>query len=560
MLGAAMKHFASTDTFLENSDWNFRMGRPLANEAFLRGLMQYGNFDSYTFFVPDAAAAAAWEQKFARLVPDPQQRARATAQPHLSLRQVLRRQPFDIMHQGDFTYFLPHLCGLRHSLEVPPWPLSGVTHSLDGLQTRFLQLALCHLAPYDAIVCTSRAAQAVVRHKLAEVSGLLQDRGLTLSASPVQTPIIALGLDDAAFVAADAGGARQAARRALRLPGDAKVILSVGRLSLRGKADWAPIFELLHDMHSAGLLHNVVWLVAGGSTPQSLELLQALVQTYALSSVIRLVPNFSPRHRAQLYAAADIYASLVDNLQETFGLSIVEAMAAGLPVLASDYDGYRDTVCDNETGILVPTIGLPSSPSCMQDTLGLLDPSVCRLLAGQMTAVSLPHVYRGLLALLNDADLRGRLGAAGRRRAQRHRFEAVIAAYEALWQQQADLAQQTAKAPKRGSTALLGGTDLRAYDGYVAHMLTAQSLLCVGPRGAMLLQDPNASTRYQDIAPLLNLAVEQALLQAVTQGPTSVQKLRLLGCQAGAISVQDVDFQLGWLLKHGALHWVDGAI
>ena len=44
------------------------------------------------------------------------------------------------------------------------------------------------------------------------------------------------------------------------------------------------------------------------------------------------------------YAAADIFVSLSDNIQETFGLTPVEAMAAGLPVVASDWDGYRETI------------------------------------------------------------------------------------------------------------------------------------------------------------------------------------------------------------------------
>ena len=38
--------------------------------------------------------------------------------------------------------------------------------------------------------------------------------------------------------------------------------------------------------------------------------------------------------------------SLADNIQETFGLTPVEAMAAGLPCVMSDWDGYRDTVRD----------------------------------------------------------------------------------------------------------------------------------------------------------------------------------------------------------------------
>ena len=47
--------------------------------------------------------------------------------------------------------------------------------------------------------------------------------------------------------------------------------------------------------------------------------------------------------RDQAWAAADIFVSLSDNIQETFGLTPIEAMAAGLPVVVTDWNGYQAT-------------------------------------------------------------------------------------------------------------------------------------------------------------------------------------------------------------------------
>ena len=42
--------------------------------------------------------------------------------------------------------------------------------------------------------------------------------------------------------------------------------------------------------------------------------------------------------------AANIFISLSDNIQETFGLTVIEAMAAELPCIVSDWNGYKDLI------------------------------------------------------------------------------------------------------------------------------------------------------------------------------------------------------------------------
>jgi phosphatidylinositol alpha 1,6-mannosyltransferase len=103
----------------------------------------------------------------------------------------------------------------------------------------------------------------------------------------------------------------------------------------------------------------------------------------------------------RLYARAAVVAC--PSRREGFGVACLEAMAHGRPVVATAIGGLRDLVVDGETGLVVP----PRDPAAL----------------------------RGALArLLDDEELRRRLGAAGRRRAQ-ERFswpavtEATLAAY-----------------------------------------------------------------------------------------------------------------------------------
>lgn len=98
------------------------------------------------------------------------------------------------------------------------------------------------------------------------------------------------------------------------------------------------------------------------------------------------------------YRAADVFVS--SSLSEAFGIPVIEAMAAGLPVVASSVGGIVETVEKGKTGFLVP----PGDSQALAEAIS---------------------------SLVEDRELRERLGAAGRERALKlFSFDSVASAFD----------------------------------------------------------------------------------------------------------------------------------
>jgi len=106
------------------------------------------------------------------------------------------------------------------------------------------------------------------------------------------------------------------------------------------------------------------------------------------------------------HAASEVFCAPATG-RESFGIVLVEAMAAGLPMVASDIPGYREVVRNGIDGMLVP----PRDPAA---------------LAGAVSEV------------LDDPDTAKRLGEAGRSRAKRYSWETVAGEIEEIYREAAN--------------------------------------------------------------------------------------------------------------------------
>jgi hypothetical protein len=112
-------------------------------------------------------------------------------------------------------------------------------------------------------------------------------------------------------------------------------------------------------------------------------------------------------------------------------------MAAGLPVVVSDWDGYKDTVRDGIDGFRIPTLTLPpGSGAGLADRydVGLDNFDYFSGHASQLVAVSVPDAENAFRSLITDPALRHRMGEAGRKRAQENfDWSVVFRRYLDLW-------------------------------------------------------------------------------------------------------------------------------
>jgi hypothetical protein len=255
-----------------------------------------------------------------------------------------------------------------------------------------------------------------------------------------------------------------------------------------------------------------------------------------------------------VWPAADVFTLLPDNIQETFGLVVVEAMAAGLPVVGSDWDGYRDLVADGETGFLVPTRMVRGATAGATGRLMFGGVNYDHFLAevSQAAAVDPAAAAEAMTRLVGDDALRRRMGEAGRRLAvERFAWEHVIRAYESLWaEQQRELANRPPTAapgpvryptPERSfagyPTAWLDDTStVRAADGAVALLAPLLNMSLTSLAAGRRCRDPRA------VADALRAASE----------PRSVGELAAALERAGA-SAEAARATLAWLLKYGLL-------
>lgn len=527
------------------------MGRNAAGESFLRGFVSY------------STASEFWAQV---QTPEHGERFLKTVQAfgrQEPVRAVDKSSLGRLAQAGVVYYPGPgigehafHRAAFGHGA----WSLCGITHTTSSARAMDALTALitAPVQPWDALICTSTAVKNNVERLLQAQADYLKDRlGVSKLVLP-QLPVIPLGIHTADF--AFSAGEKSAARAALGIDPEALVVLFVGRLSFHAKAHPLAMYQALESAAQASG-KKVVLVECGWHANEFIQKAYAEAAQLGCPCVkVITLDGCKAEDRQTAWAGADVFCSLSDNIQETFGIVPIEAMAAGLPVVVADWDGYKDTVRDGIDGFRIPTLmpqaglggDLALRHALETDTYDMYCGHTCSLVAVdvQATATAFEQLFQSL-------ELRQRMGEAGRRRARDvYDWAVIIPQYEALWAKLNEMRQAQAKSLKPLSHPWPARMDpFYAFASYPTQTLTPQTVLgLVDGDVDTALKRTLAYRRlamidFAEVVLPAEVEIRTVLAVAASEPKTAVELIAGLAVERQPFVLRS----LAWLVKLGVL-------
>jgi starch synthase len=531
------------------------MGRQSAGNGFLRAALAAAAGGELLCCTPSAASYEA----FKRMLPEPERAPRTAWIPALAGPSIA---DVGTLYTPDAGIARP--AGLRLPHGIDSWSIVGVTHTTasEGAMAMTTNLLTAPVMPWDALICTSHSVRETLKSVLGEAAAMLAWRTGAGRIWLPSLPIIPLGVHCDDFDFSDAE--REEARRTLGIAPDETVALFVGRLSFHAKAHPFPMYLGL-ERAARATGRKLVLVQCGWFANDAIERAFKDGAERFCPSVRRLFADGRKAEaRRAAWAAGDFFVSLSDNIQETFGLVPIEAMAAGLPVVVSDWDGYRELVRHEIDGFRIPTsapdAGFGEETARIFEA-GRIDYDAYCALTSQTTAMDHDALAQSVARLLRDPELRRRMGEAGRTRARAvYDWTRIMGAYRALFSELATIRARAKNDPairtlvERAPRSSPAWPDpFRAFAHYPTRRITPETRVTAGP-GRNGLSEVMASPLFTPGSSAARATRLAALAAATDEAPVDVAELaRLTG-----IPLRETLLGVASLAKMDAVRIADG--
>jgi glycosyltransferase involved in cell wall biosynthesis len=493
------------------------MGRQAAGESFLRGFFQHGNVDRFHLWNWGGLAHDQMDPIIRRIWP--------VQQP---VGWIGRDDRMKIAEVG--CVFTPGPgnsteAWMRRVLGPNLYSICGITHTTAsaGAMDAMAALVTAPVEPWDALICTSKAVKDSTERQLALLADYLRERLAPSHWPTVRLETIPLGVNAVDFQRSETH--RKAWRDKLGIGEDEIVVLFVGRFSFHGKMNPLPM-ALAMEQAAKAYGKPVHWIWSGWAhSEQIMDVSRALMSKHAPSVKVQYVDGRDAAVRFPIWSIGDVFLSLSDNIQETFGLTPVEAMAAGIPTVISDWDGYRDTVRDGIDGFRIPThaprrgmgldlaIGHASERTTYDSYIGRVS---------QFAACNIDLAAEALLKLFKDPELRRTMGAAAQKQARDvFDWKSIIPRYQALWSE-LNAVRRSSPTKPAGRTSPWRPDPFTLFGNYPTALTGPETLVALRPgvtaETAIALLDEDVIAHAQPVLP--NAGELVAMVARLLESPT----------------------------------------
>tara|TARA_Y100001968_G_C19440678_1_gene762342 strand:- start:1814 stop:3466 length:1653 start_codon:yes stop_codon:yes gene_type:complete len=406
------------------------MGRNAAGESFLKGYFLNSDDDSFWVHTSNKLSA----ERFAKL---------ANSFNRSEIVQFINFENISALSKPGILYYPgPDICSQalnRSFYGNNLWSLCGITHTTSSLGAidSISSLVTSPIFKWDALICTSEAVKINVENVIGSTIKYYEKRFDGKKFVLPQLPVIPLGInvDEFSFSKED----KLKARKYFHIDEDTIIVLYMGRLSFHAKAHPLAMYQALESAYKK-TKKNILLVECGWFANDQIKLsFKEAASSAAPNIQVRFIDGRDLKNRQFAWAAADIFCSLSDNIQETFGITPIEAMASGLPVVVSDWNGYRDSVRHNVDGFRVKTT-IPGNGLGMdfirRHSMQVDNYDMYVGLTSSLISVDIEEATAFFIKLINSKELRVKMGQEGKKRAYKnYDWSVVIKQYQHLWNQ-----------------------------------------------------------------------------------------------------------------------------
>lgn len=366
---------------------------------------------------------------------------------------------------------------LRHLFKEPT-PAIGFWHATHPsfLAPILSEMILGGVAKFDALVCPSDRS----RKALLSLMDLLWAKGnFAKVVEGPRTPVIPLAIDSY-----QVPRKRDAARRIFGFAESDVVLLFFGHLD-GSKSDLGPLLLAFSRLRRTSAT-PVRLVLAGTVRGDFSSSVKAFAQTILCADGVSVHACALDHERMDLYAAADIFVSMSEAVDEPCGSAILEAMVSGLPCVVSDWGGNCEIVLHGQNGFVIPTLWSKLG-ACVHafESCGVAPQSTM----AATTVVDVDSMEYHLRLLIDNVNLRYQMGQAACEHVRR-RFDwsVVVGKYDSLFDLHRSLARE-ASLPMIHEIALQSSTQ-KLFGHYPTTVMQPDTLLALTEHGRNWMRAP----------------------------------------------------------------------